>query len=60
MTIVVQVGGKVRARLELDPSCDEAAVREAALADENVQKFIEGKPLKTVKYVPGRILSLVV
>jgi leucyl-tRNA synthetase len=60
MTIVVQVGGKVRARLELDPSCDETAVREAALADENVRKFIEGKPLKTVKYVPGRILSLVV
>jgi leucyl-tRNA synthetase len=60
MTIVVQVSGKVRARLELDPELDEEAVKQVALADENVKKWIEGKPLKSAKYVPGRVLSLVV
>ena len=58
MTIVVQVNGKVRAKLELDAEMSEDAVVAAALADQNVQKFVEGGPKKTI-YVPGRLLNIV-
>ena len=39
---------------------DEAAVRAAALADEHVQKFIAGKPVRRVIVVPGKLVNVVV
>lgn len=46
MTIIVQVNGKLRAKLELPSDMDNQGVEEAALADENVQKFTNNKPPK--------------
>src|SRR5690606_3534115 len=60
VTIPVQVNGKVRGRVELARQADEQVAREAALNDEAVQKFVEGKSLRKVVYVPGRILNLIV
>jgi leucyl-tRNA synthetase len=56
----VQVNGKVRGRVSLPRDADEAAARRAALADENVQKFVGGKPVRKLVYVPGRILNVIV
>lgn len=39
ITVVVQVNGKVRARMSIDPSLDENTVTEKALATEEVKKF---------------------
>ncbi len=58
--IGVQVNGKVRGRALLARDATEAQAREAALADENVRRFVEGKTLKKLVYVPGRILNLIV
>jgi len=58
--IGVQVNGKVRGTARLSKTASEAEARDAALADANVQKFMEGKALKKVIYVPGRILNLIV
>ncbi|RMF97060.1 MAG: leucine--tRNA ligase [Gammaproteobacteria bacterium] len=58
--IVVQVNGKLRARLELPADIDEDALREAALADENVQRFVAGKPVRKVVVVPGKLVNVVV
>ena len=58
--IGVQVNGKVRGRARLSNTASEAEARDAALADPNVQKFLEGKALKKVIYVPGRILNLII
>lgn len=60
LELPVQVNGKVRGRVTLakDASADDA--RTAALADPNVTKFIEGKAIRKVVYVPGRILNLIV
>lgn len=58
--IAVQVNGKVRATIDLAPDESEAEARALALADTHVQSFIEGKTLRKVIYVPGRILNLVV
>jgi len=58
--LVVQVNGKVRARLEADCSATESAVRDLALSHPNVQLHVRGKSLKKVIYVPEKLLNLVV
>ncbi len=59
VTVVVQVDGKLRDRLQLPAGLDEAAVREAALGSDAVQRFLpEGAALRFV-HVPDRLLSIV-
>lgn len=60
VSVAVQVNGKVRAIIDLSPDESEEEARTRALADEHVRSFIEGKELRKVIYVPGRILNLVV
>jgi leucyl-tRNA synthetase len=58
--IPVQVNGKVRAKLMVAADIDDAALEAAALADAKVQEHIGGKPVKMVKVVPKRLVSVVV
>ncbi len=58
--MVVQVKGKLRAHITVAVGADEAAVRAAALADPNVQKFIGSSPLRKVIIVPGKLVNIVV
>ena len=60
MTIIVQVNGKLRSKLELPVDTDRQGIEEAALADENVQKFTNNKPPKKMVYVPGKLVNIVV
>jgi leucyl-tRNA synthetase len=57
---VVQVNGKVRARMEMPRGIPEDEARAAALADQNVQKFVEGKQVRKTVFVPDRLVNLVV
>ncbi|HEX8210425.1 MAG TPA: leucine--tRNA ligase [Longimicrobium sp.] len=57
---VVQVNGKVRARMPMPRGIAESDARAAALADENVRKFTEGKEVRKVIFVPDRLVNLVV
>src|SRR6185437_4684914 len=59
---VVQVNGKLRGRVRVQAGADEGVVRDAALADEHVMKFVGGKAaVKRVIVVPGRqIVNVVV
>ena len=56
----VQVNGKLRGNLEIDRGAPEATVREQALALPNVAKHMEGKAVKKVIVVPGKIVNVVV
>jgi leucyl-tRNA synthetase len=58
--VVVQVNGKLRGRVTVPASADEAQVREAALADEGVQKYMDGKPIRKFVYVRGKLANVVV
>ena len=60
LLIVVQVNGKVRAKLNVSAEASEDEIKAAALADEAVCKIIEGKEVKKVIYVKGRLVSIVV
>jgi len=56
----VQVNGKMRARIEVPADADKASIEAIAMASENVQRNIEGKQIKRVIVVPGRLVNIVV
>jgi len=56
----VQINGKVRDRIVVPVDAGEDAIKSAALASENVQKFLEGKEPKKVIVVQKRLVSVVV
>jgi leucyl-tRNA synthetase len=58
--VVVQVNGKLRGRVTVPAGADEGTVREAALADPNVRRFMEGRPVRKFVYVPGKLANVVV
>ncbi|HNP64641.1 MAG TPA: leucine--tRNA ligase [Woeseiaceae bacterium] len=58
--VVVQVNGKLRGRITVAVDVSKEALQAEALADANVQRFIDGKSLKKVIVVPGRLVNIVV
>ena len=60
MLLVVQVNGKVRARITVPSSANEEQVKQAVLADERIKKFVNGQPIKQFIVVPKRLVSIVV
>jgi len=60
VTLVVQVNGKLRSRLQVPAQADQQEVEKLALADANVQRFTEGKSVRKVIFVPGKLLNIVV
>ncbi len=59
LELVVQVNGRLRARITVPADADEAAVREVALADPNVRKFVDGAAIRKVIVVPGKLVNVV-
>ncbi|MDB5176991.1 MAG: LeucinetRNA ligase [Candidatus Saccharibacteria bacterium] len=60
MTIIVQVNGKLRAKLEVAADASKEDIESLALAHDNVQVFIGDKQPNKVIYVPGKIVNIVV
>ncbi len=60
LEIPVQVNGKVRGRLTLSADAGEDEMREAALSDERVRSWTEGKQIVKVVVVPSRLVNVVV
>lgn len=59
ITFVAQVNGKVRAKLEAPASADKEELEKIALADESVLKHIDGKMIRKVIVVPGKLVNIV-
>ena len=59
VTIVVQVNGKRRGKLDIAADMDEESVKSAALADVNVQKHLEGLTIRKVVFIPGKLVNVV-
>ncbi|MDO6687621.1 MULTISPECIES: leucine--tRNA ligase [unclassified Agarivorans] len=57
--IVVQVNGKLRAKLTVAADADQDTVQALAMGDENVSKFVDGKTVRKVIYVAGKLLNIV-
>jgi leucyl-tRNA synthetase len=60
LTVIVQVNGKLRAKLTLPAETAEEEVKVQALAQPNVQNFVGEKQPAKVVYIPGRLVNIVV
>ncbi|WP_445157932.1 leucine--tRNA ligase [Halomonas sp. E14] len=60
LELVVQVNGKLRARIEVAADAPKEAIEADAFAAENVQRHIEGKTVRKVIVVPGKLVNIVV
>ncbi len=58
--IGVQINGRLRGTVTLDSDANEEAARDAALADERVRPYVDGKTVKKFIYVKGKIVSIIV
>jgi leucyl-tRNA synthetase len=56
--LMVQVNGKLRGSVKVPKEADKAAIEAAALANDNVKKFVEGTPKKVI-IVPGKLVNIV-
>jgi leucyl-tRNA synthetase len=60
LELVVQINGKVRQRIPVASGLSENAARDRVLVDETVQRFVDGKEIRKIIYVPDRLINLVV
>ncbi|NLC70556.1 MAG: leucine--tRNA ligase [Desulfuromonadaceae bacterium] len=58
--VVIQVNGKVRGKIQVPTDAADSLVREIALADANVVRFVEGKEVRKVVVIPNRLVNIVV
>lgn len=59
LLIIVQVNGKLRAKLTVAASTDKAELEKLALEHENVKSFTSGKTVRKVIVVPGKLVNIV-
>jgi leucyl-tRNA synthetase len=57
--IVVQVNGKVRAKLSISANASKEEMEEIAMSDKSIQQQIEGKTVRKVIAVPGKLVNIV-
>ncbi|MEE4314579.1 MAG: leucine--tRNA ligase [Desulfofustis sp.] len=60
LTIVLQVNGKVRSRLQVGADISDEELREQAVADANMVRYIEGKEIKKIIVVKKKLVNIVV
>ncbi len=60
VTLVVQVNGKVRGKITVAVDADKQLIESEALSEQNVKRFIDGKQVRKVIVVPGRLINIVV
>ena len=60
LVIVVQVNGKLRSRFQVATDSDDETIKEIALKDERIQKFIHGKEIKKLIVVKNKLVNIVV
>jgi leucyl-tRNA synthetase len=56
----VQVNGKLRAVLQIDPAVDNAALQTLALQDERIMRYVNGKTVTRVIVTPNRLVNIIV
>jgi len=58
--LVVQVNGKLRGRIRVPAGADREAIEQAALAEDNVKRHIDGQAVRKVIVVPDKLVNVVI
>ncbi len=58
--LVVQVNGKLRGHIQVSKTADRKTIENEALENPNVQRFVEGKSIRKLIVVPGKLVNVVV
>ncbi|NCA94414.1 MAG: leucine--tRNA ligase, partial [Sphingobacteriia bacterium] len=58
--LVVQVNGKVRDKIKVSADISEEEAKKVAIASEKVLKYTDGKEIRKIIYVRGRLISIVI
>jgi len=60
VTLVIQVNGKVRDKIEVEVDISEEKAKELVISQKKVKNWIEGKEIKKVIFVPGKLINIVI
>ena len=60
ITLVIQINGKVRDKIEVESDISEEKAKELALSRERVLKYVEGREIKKLIFVPQKLINVVV
>ena len=60
ITLVVQINGKVRAKVETEIGIQEEKAKALAISQGSVKKWIQGKDIKKVIFIPGKLINIVI
>ena len=60
VTIAISVNGKLRSTIEVEKDLDETTIKEKAMIDEKIKKYMEGKEIVKTIVVPNKIINIVV
>ena len=60
VTIVIQVNGKVRSKIDVPVDITEDKLKELALADEKLRPWLQDKPARKIIIVPNKLVNIVV
>jgi len=60
VTLIVQVNGKVRDKIEVEADISEEKAKELAFSQKKIKNWIEGKEIEKVIFVPGKLINIVV
>lgn len=60
VTLVIQVNGKLRSKIEVPVDTQEDKLKELALADERLKPWIQDKPIRNLVIVPHKLINIVI
>jgi len=60
VTIVIQVNGKVRSRVQVPVNTEEDRIKKLALEDNKIKKYVEGRKIKNFIYIENKLFNIVV
>ena len=58
--LIIQINGKLRAKIEIEADADDKKIQEAVLSEPQISRRIENAPIKKFVIVPGRLVNIVV
>ena len=60
VVFVIQINGKVRDKIEAEAEMSEEEAKKAATSGEKIKKWIKGKEIKRIIFVPGKLINIVI